>query len=78
MRVSHLANIPDPYARFIQSQKFLRSLKATESKAAEICDRALLDCLEQGMKPKQLADDLGVTRQRIDNMKKRAKARFDE
>lgn len=80
MKVSDIASIPDPYQRFIQSSKFLRSLKDAETKAAEIRDRALLELRDpkNQKRPTQtaLAEEIGVAPQRISTIETTAKKRY--
>jgi DNA-binding XRE family transcriptional regulator len=79
--VSDLAQIPDPYARFVQSMKFLRSLKETEEVAAEIRNRALLELRDsdsgKSMTLQHLADTVGVSTQRISEMEQQGKSRYN-
>jgi transcriptional regulator len=73
MKVSDLSRVPDPLARFVQTQKFIASLEASEAKAVEIRSGALLELRSQGYTLQAIADLIGVTKQRVGAMEKRAK-----
>lgn len=80
MKVSDLAKIPEPYSRFVQSMKFLRSLKDAEAMAAEIRDRTLLELRDPSDidRPTQtdIAEEVGVSPQRISLLENQAKQRY--
>lgn len=78
MKASSLAKIPEPLSRFIQTTKFLRSLKITEEYAMKVRDQAVLELRDQGISQSELARRVGVTQQMISFAEKRARRRQGE
>lgn len=74
MKVSELAEIPDPAQRLIQSQKFIIHLKEAEEVASNIRDLALLE-LRKSMSQGDIAAILGISQQRVSQMEHRASLR---
>lgn len=75
MKASQLARVSDPLTRFVQSTKFLRSLLESEKAAVRIRDEALLTLLSQGYTQTRLAETVGVSKQMISWIVKKAKER---
>lgn len=76
-KVTDLPKIRDPYARFVQSVRFMSSLEYTREQAQRVRDQALLELDAEGMSLAQLAEPLGVSTQRVHQILKAAREKAD-
>lgn len=74
MKASDLESIPDPVQRLIQAHKFMQRLKKTEEVVAGIRDAALYEEIQREGRTNlsHLARLIGISQQRMDQLKKRA------
>lgn len=77
MKVSDLAYIHDPLSRFVQAHKFLRSLQESENIAVAIRNESLLHLRKEGYSHRDIGELIGVSKQMIFSIEKKAKARGD-
>lgn len=78
MKASDLAEIPDPHTRMVQATRFLRWLAVTQREVTDLRDEALRQCVDEHKETQlSVAESLGLANQRISQLVKRARLKYE-